>query len=497
MFGSLVTNLRQYWIPSAAFGSVTILVLCAVFVSVAPNPGHSATNPDSLTARQPSASNEQSRLEHIAERGRLIMLTRNSASSYFVDGKGETGPEYVMANGLAKRLGVDLEVRVADSFQQLTALLASGEGDMIAANMTKTPVRERQFRFSIEYANTHTVVVYRKSLRQPESLADLVGLRGAVLASSSYEEILLDHAQTHPELTWGTRTALGVEGLLHAVAEGEIEYTLVDERIFQLHKRFYPNVREAFEIGEGQSLAWAFERDNDDTLTQAANSYLLQARESGALASIRDRFFQPETQMGQLDMLHFQRRMKNRLPPFLPLFQEAAINFDLDWRLLAAMGYQESHWDPLAASPTGVRGLMMLTLDTAASLGLDDRLDPLQSIHGGAEYLVQMRARLPARIQEPDRTFLALAAYNIGFGHLEDARRLTEAQGGNPDTWQDVSQRLPLLTQERYYRDTRYGYARGYEALHYVNNIRRFHKTLIWMETRSHPLLAAQILTAP
>lgn len=444
-----------------------------------------------------SDGKDESRLQEIRERGALVMLTRNGASSYFIDGNGPSGPEYTLARQFAERLGVELEVRVADAFADLSGQLDAGEGDLIAANLSRTPAREQHYRFTLPYAHTHTLVVVRKGLRLPEAVEDLAGLRGVVLAGSSYEEALSEASAEVAGLEWSVEHGRGVEELLHAVAEGEAEYTLVDERIFGLQRRYYPNVREAFALGGDQGLAWAFVRDDDDSLVQAANLFLREAREDGTLAAIESRFFAPPERLGQVDMMHFQDRMRNRLPHYLPFFQEAAQAHDLDWRLLAAMGYQESHWDPRAASPTGVRGVMMLTLNTARSLGVDDRLDPLQSIRGGAEYFVRLRDRLPERIAEPDRSWLALAAYNIGMGHLEDARRLTEAQGGNPDLWKDVRQRLPLLTQEKHYRHTRYGYARGYEAQTYVDNIQRFFETLVWMDTRSHPLLAEQVLTAP
>ncbi|MEM1412719.1 MAG: membrane-bound lytic murein transglycosylase MltF [Pseudomonadota bacterium] len=435
------------------------------------------------------------RLADIQERGHIIMLTRNGASSYFLDGAGPSGPEYTLARGFADSLGVDLRVRVVREFGDLDELLKAGEGDLIAANLSKTPARTSEFRFALPYAETHTLVVVRKGLRMPETLEDLEGLRGVVLAGSSYEEWLAQEAGDR--LTWESRDNVGVEGLLHAVSEGEFEYTLVDERIFGLQRRYYPGVRTAFTVGEDQELAWAFQRDDDDSLVQAADLYLRQAREDGDLLAIEERFFSPPERLDLVDMMHFQARMRERLPHYLPFFQEAADQHDLDWRLLVAMGYQESHWDPFAVSPTGVRGVMMLTLNTARSVGVDDRVDPLQSIRGGAEYFVRLRNRLPERIAEPDRTWFTLAAYNIGMGHLEDARRLTEQQGGNPDYWLDVRDRLPMLAQEQYHRHTRYGYARGFEAKAYVDNIQRFFETLVWMDTRSHPLLAEQFITAP
>ena len=153
----------------------------------------------------------------------------------------------------------------------------------------------------------------------------------------------------------------------------------------------------------------------------------------------------------------------------------------MDWRLLAAIGYQESHWNPRARSPTGVRGIMMLTLNTAKHIGVKNRLDAEQSIMGGAKYFKIVLKRIPARIPEPDRTWFALASYNIGWGHVEDARILTERQGADPDRWVDVKERLPLLRQRKYYKQTRYGYARGNEPVQYVDNIRRYYETLQWI----------------
>jgi len=136
---------------------------------------------------------------------------------------------------------------------------------------------------------------------------------------------------------------------------------------------------------------------------------------------------------------------------------------------------------------------MMLTQRTATQLGISDRLDPEQSIEGGARYFIRMRNRIPDRIPEPDRSWMALAAYNIGWGHLEDTRKLTQKQGGNPDRWQDVNERLALLSQEKWYRQTHFGYARGYEARQYVENIQSYFDTLVWMETHAHPMLITQL----
>ncbi len=443
-----------------------------------------------------------SRVDEVRERGALVMLTRSGASSYFLGSKGETGPEYELARQFAEHLGVDIEVKVADAFGDLQHMLEAGEGDLIAANLTRTPARELDFRFGPAYADTHTQVVVRRGIRKPRELADLAGLKGAVVADTSYEEQLLAAAGEHPELAWESRADAGMEDLLLAVDEGRIDYTLVDERIFLVNRQFYPNVRDAFDLGPAEPLAWAFVRDDDDSLVQQAELFMRHAEADGVLAAIDERFFRPRKKLDQIGMLRFVERVRDRLPPWLPLFQEVAAEHDLDWRLLAAMAYQESHWDPTAVSPTGVRGLMMLTLNTADEMGLSDREDPLQSIRGGAGYLVYLRDRLPERIAEPDRTYFALAAYNLGFGSLEDARVLTQRMGGDPDRWADVEQNLPLLAKEPYFSTLRNGYARGHEAQRYVRNITRFYDALVWMDTRAHPLLAShgnsfEVIAAP
>jgi membrane-bound lytic murein transglycosylase F len=169
------------------------------------------------------------------------------------------------------------------------------------------------------------------------------------------------------------------------------------------------------------------------------------------------------------------------------MFKEAQEITGIDWRLIAALGFQESHWDPLATSPTGVRGLMMLTSDTADRMGLGDRLDPRQSILAGATYLQELKESLPPRVAEPDRTWLALAAYNIGLGHLEDARVLTQRRGGNPNLWLDVKKVLPLLARYEYYSTLKRGFCRGGEALVLTENIRNYFDILVRFEDPHSP----------
>ena len=440
-----------------------------------------------------SGDDRPSQLEKVHQRGYLTLLTRNGASSYFLGPDGGTGPEYEIVAAFADYLGVGLQVEIAAEFNDLGALLENRQGELIAANLTRTPAREKFFAFGPDYAETRTIVVYKRGNPRPRKLSDLIGLRLSVIAGSSYEDQLEKARKELPGLQWTAEKSMGMEGLLLAIADGELDATLVDSNIFKINSQFYPRLRPGFKFADHQHQAWAFLPGDDDSLLQTARSFIKLIQENGRLAAIQSLYSADGHNLGRVGMFQFMKQVRNRLPPLIPLFQEVAAAHGLDWRLLAAMGYQESHWDPQATSPTGVRGIMMLTQRTATQLGVNDRLDPEQSIEGGARYFIQLRNRIPKRIPEPDRSWMALAAYNMGMGHLRDTRRLTQKQGGNPDRWEDVNERLTLLSQEKYYRQTRFGYARGHEARQYVENIRSYFDALVWMETRAHPMLVTQL----
>jgi membrane-bound lytic murein transglycosylase F len=440
-----------------------------------------------------SGNDNPTQLEQVLQRGSLTMLTRNGASTYYIGPEGPTGPEVELVREFADYIGVDMQIRSAVAFNKLSGMLDAGEGDLIAANLTRTPEREERFNFGPDYEETSMLVVYRRGTPRPRSFTDLAGSKVMVIAGSSYEEALTLAQFDVPELQWEARDDVGMEELLLAVADGAIDATLVDSNIFALNGHYYPRVNVAFTLPDTLPHAWAFRGGPDDSLAQEAHAFLAEAREDGRLNALFDAFYSIGDRMDRVDMHQFMGQVRQRLPALVPVFQEIGEAHGLDWRLLAAMAYQESHWDPEATSFTGVRGLMMLTRRTANQLGITDRLDPYQSVEGGARYLIQLRRRIPSRIEEPDRTWMALAAYNMGMGHLEDVRVITQKLGGDADSWEDVSKHLGLLTQEKWYRDTRFGYARGYEAERYVANIQSYYETLVWMDEREHPLLVAQL----
>ncbi|MDT8409836.1 MAG: membrane-bound lytic murein transglycosylase MltF [Wenzhouxiangellaceae bacterium] len=436
-----------------------------------------------------SGSHRLTELDRIFERGRLVMLSINGATTYYLGPNGESGFEYDLARQFAQYLGVPLEVVTLPSVGALLPALSSRQGDFAAANLSRTPERQRQVRFGPVYETVKPVVVYRRGSRRPRNVEDLLDGTLAIIDGTSYD-MFLGKLRDRIGLEWETRDEASIEDLLEAISNEEIDFTIVDSNILDLNRRYFPAVRPAFEFPGEQSLAWAMRLDDDDSLAQKMREFFVVSDSEKILEQLRLRYFSHVDNYESVGTFTFMQQMRERLPRFRHLFEHAAEEIGQDWRLLAAISYQESHWNPNAVSRTGVRGLMMLTMPTARQLGIADRNDPEQSVVGGSRYLQSMLQRLPERIEQPDRLWLALAAYNIGLGHLEDARVLTERQGGNPDRWVDVRVRLPLLTQKRYFSQTRFGYARGYEAASYVENIRTFYEILVWMDSRNHPLLA-------
>jgi membrane-bound lytic murein transglycosylase F len=422
----------------------------------------------------------RSALDRVLQNKELIVITRNSATTYYEGTDGPTGFEYELASRFADYLGVELHLVVAPGFNDILSLVALGDADLAAAGLAITDKRSEKVDFGPVYYQFVPQLVYRSGSRRPKSLDDLDGTL-EVVADSSHEERLEELRAKHPQLSWKTDQDQDSEDLMALVWQQVIDYTVADSHELALNRHYYPEIEAAFDLGEKRSLAWAFPRNNDKSLQMAATVFFNQIRRNGVLGQLIERYFGHVERFDYVGTRRYRAHVEQRLPNYAAAFKMAAAEIKVDWRLLAAMGYQESHWDPAAISPTGVKGLMMLTNDAANEIGIDDREDPGQSIMGGAKYLAQMRDQIPDRIPEPDRTWLALAAYNVGIGHLEDARKLTHKNKGDPDKWVDVKKNLPLLSNEKWFKQTRYGYARGREPVRYVENIRTYYDILVWI----------------
>ncbi len=411
----------------------------------------------------------------------LRVVMRSNVVSYVDGPRGPSGFEVSLVERFAASIGAEVEYVVADSPATAMDSVLNGDADIAATGIGVTPRQTARLRTGPSYQQVTEQVVSREDDAAPQSLDDLGGCELVVAAGSSHVETLGRLGPLHPSLRWRELSGADTDDLLDGVASGRYGCTVADSNEALLARRFLPQLSVDFDLGVQRALAWLLPQRSDDALYLAVSRFFHRLRSSDGLAELIEHHYGNAERFDYVSAYRLRRHTEQRLPPLLAMFREAGEKFDVDWRLLAAIGYQESHWNTQAVSPTGVRGIMMLTEATATQLGVEDRLDPEQSILGGARYLLRVKAKIPARIAEPDRTWFALAAYNIGYGHLEDARVLTQRAGADPDSWRDVRDHLPLLAEPEWYAKTRHGYARGREPVDYVDNVRHYYDFLLWL----------------
>lgn len=419
---------------------------------------------------------EANRYTQIQQRKILKVGMINHPIAYFVGADGKSGLEYELAGQFADYLGVTLDVQTFDNSTQLFDALQNNQIDIAAAGLLYQPEHIEQFQIGAAYYSASWQLVYKKGTQRPYSLKELQD-EIVLPTGSAVLPILSSLAQQHPQLKWKTSDKFTQEELLLQVADGQIPYTIAMSVDVSAAQHIKPNVSIGFDLTDEKPVVWYLRNNAYSELQAAVLEFMNQANETGLIARLEEKYFSHLSRFDYVDSQSYLRAIEQTLPKYQHLFEK--YKGDLEWQMLAAIAYQESHWDPTATSPTGVRGMMMLTKDTADRMNVQDRTNPEQSIRGGAEYLHLLMSQLPQTIKAEDRIWFGLAAYNMGNGHLIDVRRLTKQLGGNPDEWLDVKKNLPLLAEKRYYTDLKYGYARGYEALQYVENIRRYYNSII------------------
>jgi membrane-bound lytic murein transglycosylase F len=426
----------------------------------------------------------------LAQSGELVVLTVNGPSTYFEDAQGlPSGFEYDLVNLFARELNVRPVFQLVSNPADIDDMLRAGRAHMAAAALARRFDFPGGLAWGPSYLTTQHEIVGRLGESKPRSLGDIAGQRVGVVEESVGEYVLAEDPKVASvplvRMPPGTSTL----EMLQEVAQGRLDYALVESTRFTLARRFFPQIDVAFNVGKPVDYAWLVSTVDKKKIMEAAKPFFERIRKDGTLKRLVDRYYGHALRMNSIDSGALLEKIPTVLPKLKPFFQEAEEASGVDWRLLAAIGYQESHWDASATSPTGVRGLMMLTDDTADRLQVKNRLDPRDSILGGAKYFALVRESLPGRIDEPDRTFLALAAYNIGLGHLEDARILAQRAKLNPDKWQDIRQVLNQLAEPDVFTTLKQGYARGFEAIQFVDNIRNYYDVISLAQPRDQPLM--------
>ena len=420
----------------------------------------------------------------IAQSGELVILTVNGPATYFEDAQGlPSGFEYDLATLFARELKVKPVFIFAENPANIDRLLREKRAHLAAAALARHFDFPGGLAWGPSYFTTQHEIVGRAADPKPKSLEQIAGKRIGVVDESVGDYMLSAMPRLDvpiERLPPETSTA----DLLEKIVKGDLDYALVESNRFTLARRFFPEIDVAFNIGKPLEYAWLVSTVDKKRILDAAGPFFERLRKDGTLKRLVDRYYGYATKFSAADSTALIGQISTQLPHLRPYFEEAEGMSGIDWRLIAAIGYQESHWDASATSPTGVRGLMMLTDETADRLQVKNRLDARDSIIGGARYFALLKESINPRIPEPDRTFLALGAYNQGIGHLEDARILAQKGGLNPDRWQDVRQVLPKLAEPETFQSLQHGYARGFEAVQFVDNVRNYYDILARMEPR-------------
>lgn len=411
------------------------------------------------------------------------MAMRAGPTTWFTGPDGDAaGLDRDLANLLAQQLGIALKVISVSLPGELIAATASGEAQIGAGGLYQ-PASGRgdgpdpRLLYTHGYYAVEPVLVYDTDGYRPASWDDLSDEVVGIDAGAGLEASLAKLRADHPNVQW-KEVSPGPGGLIEEVSEGSLGYAVVASNEAAAGRNIFLNVDTAFAVGPKQELVWVLS-STQLSLRDKIDAFFERIRKDGTLQRLIDRYFGHEGRVERVDANVFQERIRSVLPAYSALFEQAQQKTGIEWRLLAAIAYQESHWNPQATSETNVRGMMMLTEDTAKRLRVADRLDARQSIIAGARYLAELKKTLPRRIAEPDRTWIALAAFNIGIGHLEDARVLAARQKLSPDSWSDLKKTLPLLAQTDRADHTKYGAARGGQAVVFVETVRAYYDVLL------------------
>ncbi len=466
-----------------------ILLLSCLLIACGQSPSEQQSFYSPAASTEPSLRNPKE----------IVVVTYASPTTYYINADSHyAGMEYDLANLFTEKYATEytIKFKVVNKLSDVLPALLSGEADIAAANLTLTPTRTKLVKFSTPYHQTQQQLVYNKEKTKPAEL-NFDHKKLVVSTSSSGAELLKTIKQSNQvDHIAHEKTDANAEVILRQIAQGDVDYTIVKREMLNVSQNYYPYKLGAMPIGKMQDVAWAFSPKTDQRLQTRVNAFFATIKRNGELNNLIDRYYGYNERLAEMDIEYFLKRSESILPKYKREFKHAAAETGINWRLLAALSYRESHWDPLNTSPTKVRGIMMLTEKTAKSLGVTNRLDPKQSIPAGARYIKQLKDRFPDTIAEPDRTYLALAAYNIGYAHVLDARTLARRQGLNPDSWADIKKTLFQLRKPKYYKTVRHGYASGGAPIVFVETIRSYQRILEKYEPSRTQLLSGYFVAA-
>ena len=415
-------------------------------------------------------------LERIKRTGVLRLITENSINTYYYYNGQPTGFEYELAVAFADFLNVELDV-VVPGWNNMFTSLEQGKGDFIATGLVITREGIEKVNFSIPYMTIRQHVIYHQKDSGPEKIEDLTSLTLHVNRGTSYHQRLNEIKKSGISLNYILYDNVSTEELIRMVHDKEIKYTIAANTIGLMSQKYYPDIRIGIPIQEKESLAWAVSKKDPEMLEQI-NKFFLHAVETGLMKKITDKYFSNIHNSDPFELKKFHERIETKLPEYKPLIYKEAVEYGLDWKLIAAIVYQESQFDPEAISLNNVKGLMQVTSATAEEMGVSDRFEPSESIKAGIRYLNKMIKKFEYLEDDHERLLFSLASYNVGYGHVSDAVKIAEDMGLDSTKWQNLKKTLPLLSKPGYYTKARYGYTRGLESVQYVERILTYYDIL-------------------
>ena len=416
----------------------------------------------------------------------LVVLTTPGPLTYISEENGNiSGLEHDLAEAFAQELGVAVKFIVVPP-DQLATRLDGGDYHIAAAWLS--PLPDSTIKATPAIFQTRDILVQHEASLPLHEPGQLAGKTVHAMAGSRQAANLHALAKTIPGLKVVEVKEDDILDLLESLGDGEVDYVAMDKSLEDIAYQFVPNLRTSLILSDEQPILWLLGPHPNAELAARAMAFAERIQLDGTLARLEDRYFGHVRRLNQADVTKFLGQIETTLPKLRKLFQAAETISGIDWRLLAAVAYHESHWDANATSPTNVRGIMMLTEETADRLKVSNRLDPRESILAGARYINMLKDTLADEVQEPDRTWLALAAYNIGPGHFNAARSIAKQLKADPNAWYEMKRILPLLSKPKYYERLKSGRARGGEAVILVENIRSYYDILIRHEDPLPPL---------
>lgn len=428
---------------------------------------------------QDSQTPTQTILSRIIKVGKIRMLTENSANSYYIYRDKPMGFEYDLAKEFAAFLQVDLEV-LTPGPDNIFAYLDMDRGDFVASGVTITEKREKDMLFTQPYMDVEQKFIYNKNKLPIKSVKDLPGRTIHVTRNSTYHDRLIQLKKRGIDIDMVLHDDLSTEELLRMVSDNnnDINYTIADSNIAKLNRRYYPDICIGIPLQNKEYIGWAV-RKRDVALSDKMVQFFDIIKSNGIFDKIYEKYYgHLDIGFDYYDLKSFHEGVETKLPKYKKTIIKESDKHGFDWRIIAAVIYQESHFDPKARSHTGVRGLMQVTEAAASEMGITNRRDPLQSLKAGIGYLSLLYRKFTYVHDSIDRIKFALASYNVGYGHVLDAQRLAKLQGKDATRWDSINETLPLLSKSRYYSKTKYGYARGHEPVRYIEKIFAYYDIL-------------------